>query len=81
MYFSTKNYLKSNHNHTAKHTLNLIGITIEMVFFKNQNNSLSYFLANKYFCRKFQSDNYIGLDHGSIDLASELQEAKCTSFL
>jgi len=23
MYFSTKNYLKNNHNHTAKHTLNL----------------------------------------------------------
>ena len=22
MYFSTKNYLKSNHNHTAKQTLN-----------------------------------------------------------
>jgi hypothetical protein len=41
MHFGTKSYLKSTHNHTAKHALSIVVKTL-VYLYKNENTSLIF---------------------------------------
>jgi hypothetical protein len=56
MYFSTKSYLKSNRNHTAKHTLRLVKqLDFFNVFFKSFGAVILFFYVIHDFVSKFKT--------------------------
>jgi hypothetical protein len=61
MYFSTKNYLKSNHNHTVKLILDLTGISCFAQEPKSQRynaNNVAGIENNKELCRVNQNRHF-----------------------
>jgi len=57
MYFDTKNYLKNNHNHTAKYTLNLMHQPRKLYIYKHLIYYFNIFL-NKNILKKFNACYY-----------------------